>query len=273
MRTRFAAAALGWRHLLALLYDRARPALAKGMTQAPAAAAPGTAAANPRGRPVALVPVLVMVDRPDGNDIREHLLYRLGDPAWEPAAVAARLCQELQLGSAYELAVREQIHVGLQRFAGWAELGGGEEKRVLLDICVRKGDELFRDRVEWDLAAPGASSAAPYVATVCSDLRLDVTWYNAIKKHVNSIISEMRAHPDCLELLPPLKGGVVRGAGSPTAAAALPAAEAGGTQDAAAVEVPCVLPYSAAADVEPQRRKQWAERLAGRGKAPPTAAA
>ena len=48
-----------------------------------------------------------------------------------------------------------------------------------MQVEARVGEQVFRDRVEWDVAEP-QNTAEQYAAAVCRDLGLGWSWFHAI---------------------------------------------------------------------------------------------
>eukprot|EP00198_Chlamydomonas_reinhardtii_P000510 XP_001689845.1 predicted protein [Chlamydomonas reinhardtii] len=100
-----------------------------------------------------LVPIRVNVDREDGEDVREHFLWRLGEPGYEVRPIAVRLAADLQLPQNYIRNVEEEMQRSLRPFATFKDLGG--PRLVRLQLYVRREGRVFRDEVEWDVGGGG----------------------------------------------------------------------------------------------------------------------
>lgn len=88
--------------------------------------------------------------------------------------------------------VEDQIIAGIKPYTtgGWAPKPGGPSI-VQLQLHVRRGDQVFRDELTWDLGPP-ANTPPSYAAAVCTDLGLDATWYDAIVEQLASRLQEVR---------------------------------------------------------------------------------
>lgn len=62
---------------------------------------------------------------------------------------------------------------------------------ICLQLYVRKGDQVFRDEVIWDVSNP-QNTADTYAIRVCADLGLSCDWYDAITANLKSRIDEVR---------------------------------------------------------------------------------
>lgn len=74
-----------------------------------------------------------------------------------------------------------------------------------VQLFVRRGDEVFRDEVIWDVSNP-QNTADTYAIRVCADLGLSCDWYDAITGNLKSRIEEVRqvSSDGCLLLAPQL---------------------------------------------------------------------
>ena len=60
-----------------------------------------------------------------------------------------------------------------------------------LQFYVRRGDQVFRDEVLWDLGNPN-NGCEPYAVRVCADLKLGADWFDAIRAHVQQRLDEVK---------------------------------------------------------------------------------
>lgn len=60
-----------------------------------------------------------------------------------------------------------------------------------MQLFVRRGDEVFRDELVWDVSNP-QNTADTYAIRVCADLGLSCDWYDAITANLKSRIEEVR---------------------------------------------------------------------------------
>lgn len=56
-------------------------------------------------------------------------------------------------------------------------------------MFARKGEEVFRDEMDWDVNCP-LNTASAYAASSVRELDLDLAWYEAISSYVQGRIDE-----------------------------------------------------------------------------------
>jgi hypothetical protein len=136
-----------------------------------------------------LVPVYIGLDSQSG-EFREQLLWKVDEKEITPAAAAARLCHELCLPPAqFEKFIEQQIEVGIKHYKNWKRTG--VERVVKLKVAVKRGNQLLRDIVLWDLSNPH-NTAPLYASVTCRDLALDHAWYEALQHKVQQLIDDVR---------------------------------------------------------------------------------
>lgn len=136
-----------------------------------------------------LVPVYIGLDSQSG-EFREQLLWKVDEKEITPAAAAARLCYELCLPPAqFEKFIEQQIEVGIKHYKNWKRTG--VERVVKLKVAVKRGNQLLRDIVLWDLSNPH-NTAPLYASVTCRDLALDHAWYEALQHKVQQLIDDVR---------------------------------------------------------------------------------
>lgn len=158
-----------------------------------------------RQRTTTLVPVMVNIDRDEG-DIRENFLWHIGETGYDPRPVAMRLAADLQLPQAMVKTIEDEIGRCLKGFKSWKDLGG--PKVVRLQLYVKRGELVFRDEIDWDAGDPrGAAAVMAYATEVCRDLGLDLGWHTAITQHlselVHDVVEDLRKRPELVTLVPP----------------------------------------------------------------------
>ena len=57
-------------------------------------------------------------------------------------------------------------------------------------IYARKGEQVFRDEVDWDANNP-SNTALQYASTVCLDLGLDFSWFEAVSAQVQGQLDDI----------------------------------------------------------------------------------
>ncbi|KAG1670974.1 hypothetical protein FOA52_014363 [Chlamydomonas sp. UWO 241] len=232
-----------------------------GQPYVPAPGPPHHAAAVP-----ALLPITVCVsDGTAHGEICESLLWKLGDPAWQPKAVAARLVQDLAplaanaapptaavaaatvaTAARVEKEIEEQLEWSLRGVRGWRDLGPGPQL-VHIKVYVQNGGSALVDELDWDVNNP-MNSAHAYAASVCADLGLGVAWYDLIEGYMQTRLEDARTDlaagllPSADEAVGP-SGDDAGGGGSVLRAVPLPG------------DMPRIEDFDAAKDTEAVRQK------------------
>ncbi|GAX73523.1 hypothetical protein CEUSTIGMA_g975.t1 [Chlamydomonas eustigma] len=159
------------------------------------------------GYPLVPITIFLSADNTAAGEVSEEILWRLGDPAWEPKAVAGRFCQDMGLPAEKEKEVEGQILYALQPFLKWKDLGG--RRLVLMKIYARNGSEVLVDEVVWNLNDPLSTSYA-YAAQMCESLKLSFPWFEAVNEYVqrrlDEYIQDLREDPAAVDLIEPEAG-------------------------------------------------------------------
>jgi hypothetical protein len=151
-----------------------------------------------------LIPITIFVssDNTVVGEVSEEILWRLGDSAWEPKAVAGRFCQDMGLPADKEKEVEGQILYALEPFLKWKDLGG--RRLVLMKVFARHGSEVLVDEVVWNLNNPLSTSYA-YAAQVCESLKLNFPWFATVNDYVqrrlDEYIQDLRQDPAAVDLI------------------------------------------------------------------------
>lgn len=61
---------------------------------------------------------------------------------------------------------------------------------VVLQVCVRMGNELLTDEVEWDLSQLSMTPLR-YASDLCHDMGLGFSWTQAVTRHVGARLDEL----------------------------------------------------------------------------------
>ncbi|GBG65866.1 hypothetical protein CBR_g53839 [Chara braunii] len=138
-----------------------------------------------------IIPLYVSVDLAD-TEFRETFLWKQEnreESASLPPLISRQLCREMGLPVSYERLIEAQIRAGLKKFAGKEDFGG--EALVTLDLSVEFGNEIYKDKVQWDLNE-SQNSPEMFAWQVCEDLRLKVDFMEPIAVTVREQIEQHR---------------------------------------------------------------------------------
>ncbi|MEW5300234.1 MAG: hypothetical protein WDW36_003176 [Sanguina aurantia] len=137
--------------------------------------------------------------------------------------------------------IEADIITGLSNYLKWRNILDGE-RRMMLQVCVRLGDELLLDTVEWDLSKTSMTPLR-YASDLCHDMGLGLSWTQAITRHVGARMEELQH--DLHKF--------------PVAAAAAyflpPAPSRTSCIRAVPLPAPCVVQYTEALDTELERKR------------------